>query len=230
LRIQFLDPGSRIDEYEATVGRPTLSVNVTTQDAYLCSEISIRKILHSAKETRIRHQPVDNTIGTTQLYRPRTAEALDVNLAGWFQVLPECLRFAQDFNVDGLTMAPDVNDQVALLRMDYFGIHAVIHWPMVNSIKASGATDITVEQLPVVKKFFDAVFHYIAALTPLMKFRHPNLWTVAHGYGFDFWADVGLLRGRYVWLLRLRVLRLRSRCELIRQCIIWNMSCYCWKS
>jgi hypothetical protein len=187
LRIQFLNTGSRIDEYEATVGYPTLAANTTPEDVYLLSEISIRRILHSAKETRIRH---DNTIGTTQLYVPNTAEALDANLSGWFDVLPECLRFTDDLNGHGplTTMPSKVNDQVALLRMDYYGIHAVIHWPMVNSIKASGATDITADQLPIVKKFFDAVFHYIAALTPLMKFKHPNLWTVAHGYGTGVWG------------------------------------------
>jgi hypothetical protein len=113
---------------------------------------------------------------------------LDRSLEEWYVLLPEFLRFNRDFPimkdlVDDFDrqLAPVVDEQVALLRMDYFGISAVIHWPLMNSIKASNAVDLDPVDVVPVKKFLNAVFRYIAALTPLLQYNHPNLWTVAHG-------------------------------------------------
>jgi hypothetical protein len=59
LRTQFLNPGTRLDEYEGIVGLPGRDPNYGKliggrQDWYLCAEISVRRILHNAEQTRKR--------------------------------------------------------------------------------------------------------------------------------------------------------------------------------
>ena len=53
LRIQFLHPGTRLEDFEEFVGLPgVVQGQPSKQDFYLLAEISVRRILQRAKESR----------------------------------------------------------------------------------------------------------------------------------------------------------------------------------
>ena len=121
-------------------------------------------------------------------YVPAIADSLEQNIDNWFDILPEVLRFDRDFDVietpDGPQAPALMDHDIAMIRMDYFGISLVIHWPLIHSLSASKATELDVATTARVQKAILYLRRFIAVFTPLLKFTHPNLWTVCNAYPF----------------------------------------------
>ena len=105
-------------------------------------------------------------------------------LEKWWVQLPQAWQFQRDFNVetradhDGPAV-PEMEDCISMLRADYIGHQLAIDYPVIDFIR-KGVHVAQMEE--IVTRFIDNNLRFIALLSPMVRYHHPNLLMAANGY------------------------------------------------
>ena len=165
-------------------------ISHSRDDMYLTREIGARKVLHHAKGTRKR-SPSKSRVLISEMddgrfeFQYDVADGLLERLREWWESLPTELKFAPNFTVDTQgrePRPPAMEDTISMLRADYIGIQLVIDFPLIDYYKTTGDLRNFAKDEPRVKMWIDNNLRFIAAITPMIKYNHPNLWTMSNSY------------------------------------------------
>jgi hypothetical protein len=110
------------------------------------------------------------------------ADELRDVLEKWWVRLPQAWQFQRDFEIEDRDgpAAPVMEDCISMLRADYIGHQLVIDYPLIDIIMLTGKFAQMDEER--VARFVVNNLRFIALLSPMVSYQHPNLWSAANAY------------------------------------------------
>jgi hypothetical protein len=205
LRIIHVNPGSRLDAYEESVGLPYGNQNpfppvdgpnriYTKSGFFLLAHIRLQQFLNRGKDTRnpgrrfTLQALLISDSGDFNMISFAMASALEAGLADWYAALKPEVWFDSNIPVDKppdySSLTPKIDDSIIWLRSSHAFLPGYFVWPAVLEAINSSLSTSTIPQRyrEAVEKFCMATMRYIISASQVVAGSFsPQVWPHAMG-------------------------------------------------